>query len=1111
MKPIVSYICLLALLLSGCTQEEMLRNGTSASGEGRTFTTSFEKIESRTYLEDGLLTRWTAGDRLSLFDGNTVNSQYLFAGDTGDSGGTFFMLNKPEGTGSSLVTNYAVYPYSEDVAMTKEGEISVTLPTEQHYAENSYGLGDNTMVAVTEDTDDTFLKFKNVGGAIKLQLYGKDITVESITLMGNNKEKIAGTATITAAYDEAPTVSMADDATSSIMLDCGEKGVKIGASAEQATAFWMVVPPTVFEKGFTITVMDVNGGVFIQSTDKKVVIERNVVKPMAAIEAHVSYERDIPEELKDEGLATTIQVDGANAADFYKECYVSSIYDKAPISNEKIELQTNINKKVQTYFLTGENDEIYMMARVSDTEKNKGITFNADNTALAFVTFHPFFANIDSLAYDVLEEAILNSQNFPKLRTETSNVIRQKQDLYNEGNTALFDALDAVLEELLVPSDNPSGANTASRAITNETGYAPFRINSNGDRLDIQVLGLRPNYYGTATHANGSKKELKVPSHDDIGFLFGIKNFADIITQKGWYESHYGKAVSYTYPAEGECQFHFSCKTEENEVDMAMSILNSCLDMVGASISDVWSTKIRNTLKSIASNKAGKAMAYFPYFSATRYGASGDLMELGSALLQSMIDLAFDIEIEACRQKKIEWGWNSRMNKYYAQSLHNLKKAKALYSKVMFRYTMAKGLINIGTRYVAAQLAPEIVDFKFCCYDNEIRNCSQIRKLAGDNQSGYYEAELDEPISVMINVTAGSLSDYVVKFEVAKGGGSVGEDKKKVEYIELGNFDYTVSTKWTMGSESAEQIVKACLCDKETKEEVCEPVEFKATAQPPLLSIDIDEKYDELPYYKEGMVTFNPTIHVTTPETDKIDKLYDWGIILYEHGAGEELKEIKRMSIGTDSYEFDFTHEFTLAKSEMKLDYTTYIAKNDEKYSVCAYVVYEEGGKPVESEVTNNIRLVYDRKPSFTLSNLSYQTVPYNDGVHHYKTTYLFDVLTTGALWMDNFYRVSYMFGKDVYQVAPRDAVAHANYGFLFSYSNNTLESIDYIGATVNGTEVKSKNFIYMFTYKSQCDMVLMNWANMATLPVKMESRSADAFTTFEDAGMTLHFSEKDK
>ena len=41
--------------------------------------------------------------------------------------------------------------------------------------------------------------------------------------------------------------------------------------------------------------------------------------------------------------------------------------------------------------------------------------------------------------------------------------------------------------------------------------------------------------------------------------------------------------------------------------------------------------------------------------------------------------------------------------------------------------------------------------------------------------------------------------------------------------------------------------------------------------------------------------------------------------------------------------------------------------------------------------------------------------------------------------------------------------------------------------------------------------MVLMNWADMATLPVKMESRSADAFTTFEDAGMSLNFSETEK
>ena len=278
------WICfLLAMLVNGCTQEEMLRNSTSVSGEGRTFTTSFENDESRTYLEDGLYSRWTEGDRISLFDASTLNSQYLFAGDTGDSGGTFFRLSKPEGTGNSLAANYAVYPYDKDMTISADGVITLNLPSNQHYAENSYGLGDNTMVAVTEDADDTFLQFKNVGGSFKLQLYGDDVTVKSITLMGNNGEKIAGKATLAPAYGKAPVVAMADDATTSITLDCGEKGVKIGASAEEATTFWVVVPPTTFDKGITITVKDMNGKVFTQTTDKQLSIERNVVKPMAAV------------------------------------------------------------------------------------------------------------------------------------------------------------------------------------------------------------------------------------------------------------------------------------------------------------------------------------------------------------------------------------------------------------------------------------------------------------------------------------------------------------------------------------------------------------------------------------------------------------------------------------------------------------------------------------------------------------------------------------------------------------------------------------------------------------------------------------------------------------
>ena len=275
---------LLALLVSGCSQEDVLRNQPSIF-EGRVFTTSFEQNESRTYVEEGTLLRWTSGDQISLFDGNTLNRQYQFDGKTGDNSGTFSIFSKPYGTGNDLTKNYAVYPYDKDVRITEGGIITTILPSKQNYADNSFGLGANTMVAVTEDTDDTFLYFKNVCGHLNLQLYGDDVTVKSITLRGNNGEKIAGKASIAVVYGEEPIVSMSDDATQSITLNCG-KGVKINNTADDATTFWMVLPPTVFEKGITVTVKDINDRMFVQTTANELEIERNVIKRMTAVEVN---------------------------------------------------------------------------------------------------------------------------------------------------------------------------------------------------------------------------------------------------------------------------------------------------------------------------------------------------------------------------------------------------------------------------------------------------------------------------------------------------------------------------------------------------------------------------------------------------------------------------------------------------------------------------------------------------------------------------------------------------------------------------------------------------------------------------------------------------------
>ena len=284
MKNILSLLLPFVILISGCIQDE---SGPSQLDflDGRIFTASFEQAQTRTYVEDGHL-RWTEGDQISLFDGNTLNRQYKFDGETGDNSGTFSIVNAPYGSGNDLTANYAVYPYSTNTKIAESGVMTVTLPAEQAYAENSFGPETNTMVAVTKDKDDTFLKFKNVCGYLKLQLYGNEVTVKSITLTGNNNEKIAGAATITPSYSEDPTTITAEDATGTIALNC-EEGVKIGTTSETATAFWIVVPPTTFARGFEINVTDINGNTFTKSTSNEISIERNIIKPMKAFEVNV--------------------------------------------------------------------------------------------------------------------------------------------------------------------------------------------------------------------------------------------------------------------------------------------------------------------------------------------------------------------------------------------------------------------------------------------------------------------------------------------------------------------------------------------------------------------------------------------------------------------------------------------------------------------------------------------------------------------------------------------------------------------------------------------------------------------------------------------------------
>ena len=302
MKRFALYLGIAAGLVASCSTKEI--DFQTPVQDDVVFYASFEQPTeegTKVYANEDLLLRWTADDRVSIFNKNTYNQQYKFTGETGDNAGGFDKVVGSEfTTGNTISHIVSVYPYQESTKISESETITVTLPAEQRYAENTFGLGANTMVSITSDT---FLQYKNVGGYLRVSLYGEGVSVSSITLKGNNGEKLAGKATVTMPLDGVPTVAMSNDATDVITLVC-DTPVQLAATAEESTQFWFVVPPVIFSKGFTITISG-NGEMFKIATEKTVTIERNNLSKMSPIEVELSQPNNVIYYTSSDGTVVT--------------------------------------------------------------------------------------------------------------------------------------------------------------------------------------------------------------------------------------------------------------------------------------------------------------------------------------------------------------------------------------------------------------------------------------------------------------------------------------------------------------------------------------------------------------------------------------------------------------------------------------------------------------------------------------------------------------------------------------------------------------------------------------------------------------------------------------
>ncbi len=277
-KSIFGFGLLIALAASCALQEP----AAPEQDQFPTLSACFENAATKASLAaDQAQVVWDANDQIAVFYRTNKSVCYALKGEAGSSSATFAYASG-FAAGEPIPYICGFYPYSRDVSLTTDGDFSFEWPAEQVYAEAGFGPGSNPMVAVSESET---LYFQNIGGYLVVPIWGEGAAIQSVTLMGANEEPLAGPAVVYAGPESEPSVYMADGAVSEVVLKCTEP-VTVGETEDEATEFWFVIPPTVFEEGFGIKIAYADGTeqeVWAESPNEYYEVSRNTVFRMDAL------------------------------------------------------------------------------------------------------------------------------------------------------------------------------------------------------------------------------------------------------------------------------------------------------------------------------------------------------------------------------------------------------------------------------------------------------------------------------------------------------------------------------------------------------------------------------------------------------------------------------------------------------------------------------------------------------------------------------------------------------------------------------------------------------------------------------------------------------------
>lgn len=274
---IVRFITLCLMLLAAACSRDYT---TPSIYSERTLTIAIDSDDTRVQLAEGK-TVWSKDDRVAVIYASGEVEEWLYMGETGQREGVFTPTSS---TVHDAAMSAVVYPYNATYSLSANNTIKATISSTQHYLIDSYGLEGNILVGAI----DTTTKLRNACSWLRLHIMGNGEVVQSIRLVGNNNEQLAGDVIVNINDATISHPTTAANISQEAVLYC-DNDIELSSTA---TTFYIATLPQTLRSGFSVEIVCNDGSSMTKSTTKSIALERNTITPMSAFVYEADREDD---------------------------------------------------------------------------------------------------------------------------------------------------------------------------------------------------------------------------------------------------------------------------------------------------------------------------------------------------------------------------------------------------------------------------------------------------------------------------------------------------------------------------------------------------------------------------------------------------------------------------------------------------------------------------------------------------------------------------------------------------------------------------------------------------------------------------------------------------